>query len=178
MLTIAIACCTWWEGMEFLQMLTYLTVPVVHFTDQNRISKSMYCIRCVMTCKISFIIWNAKIALLHASMVVTYYIKLFQVGANRHNNILMPLLLLVAETIILHTFLEADVQRSSVKKGFLRHFVKFIGKTLCQSLFFNIVAVLTPATLLKKRIWEKCLNVSFAKFLKATFFRNRQVKYI
>ena len=33
-------------------------------------------------------------------MVVTYYIKLFRTGADRHNGILMSLLLLVAETII------------------------------------------------------------------------------
>ena len=32
-------------------------------------------------------------------MVVTYYIKLFRTGADRHNGILMSLLLLVAETI-------------------------------------------------------------------------------
>ena len=31
-------------------------------------------------------------------MVVTYYIKLFRTGANRHNGILMSLLLLDAET--------------------------------------------------------------------------------
>ena len=33
------------------------------------------------------------------SMVVTYYIKLFRTGAERHNSILMSLLLLVTETI-------------------------------------------------------------------------------
>ena len=33
-------------------------------------------------------------------MVVTYYIKAFRRGADRHNGILMSLLLLVAETII------------------------------------------------------------------------------
>ena len=56
-----------------------------------------------MICKISFTNWNEKIALLQESMVVTYYIKLFWMGANRHNCILMSLLLLVAETIkILH----------------------------------------------------------------------------
>ena len=54
-----------------------------------------------MVCKISFTNWNAKIALLRASMVVTYYIKLFQTGADRHNGVLMSLLLLVAETISL-----------------------------------------------------------------------------
>ena len=52
-----------------------------------------------MVCKIGFKKWNAKIALLLASMVVTYHIKLFRAGADRHNNILMSLLLLVVETI-------------------------------------------------------------------------------
>ena len=33
-------------------------------------------------------------------MVVTYYIKLFRMGADRHNGILMSLLLLVTETRI------------------------------------------------------------------------------
>ena len=36
-----------------------------------------------------------------------------------------------------------------MKKKVLRNFAKFIGKHLCQSLFFNIVAGLRPATLLK-----------------------------
>ena len=34
---------------------------------------------------------------------------------------------------------ETVAQRCSVKKGVLRHFTKFIGKHLCQSLFFNEV---------------------------------------
>ena len=37
---------------------------------------------------------------MRATIVVTYYIKLFRTGADRHNDILMSLLLLVAETII------------------------------------------------------------------------------
>ena len=41
---------------------------------------------------------NAKIALLRASMVVTYYIKLFRTRTDKHNDILMSLLFLVAET--------------------------------------------------------------------------------
>ena len=52
-----------------------------------------------MVCKIGFTNWNAKIALLRASMVVTYYIKLFRTGADRLNGILISLLLLAAETI-------------------------------------------------------------------------------
>ena len=52
-----------------------------------------------MVCKIGFTNCNAKIPFLRARMVVTYYIKLFQMGDSRHNGILMSLLLLVAETI-------------------------------------------------------------------------------
>ena len=89
---------SWWEGMEKLDIFTYCTVTVACFTDQNWITKTVYCIRCVMVCKIGFTNWNAKIALLRASMVVTYYIKLFRTGTDRHNGILMSLLLLVAET--------------------------------------------------------------------------------
>ena len=52
-----------------------------------------------MVDKIGFTNWDAKIALLHASVVVTYYIKLFRMGADRLNGILISLLLLAAETI-------------------------------------------------------------------------------
>ena len=38
------------------------------------------------------------------------------------------------------------------KKGALKNFVKFTGKHLCQSLSFNKVAGLRPATLFKKRL--------------------------
>ena len=55
------------------------------------------------------------------------------------------------------------------KKGVLRNFTKFTGKYLCQSLFFNKVAGLRPATLLKKRLWHRCFPVHFAKFLKTNF---------
>ena len=36
------------------------------------------------------------------------------------------------------------------EKGVLRNFAKFTGKHLCQSLFFNKVTGLRPATLLKR----------------------------
>ena len=69
----------------------------LYFRDQNWIPKTVYCIRCVIVCEIDFTNWNAKIAFLRASMVVSYYIKLFRTGTDRHNGILMSLLLLVAE---------------------------------------------------------------------------------
>ena len=56
------------------------------------------------------------------------------------------------------------------KKDILRNFAKFTGKRLCQSLFFNKVAGLRPATLLKKRLWHRRFPVNFAKFLRAPFF--------
>ena len=40
---------------------------------------------------------------------------------------------------------------------------------LCQSLFFNKVAGLRPAALLKKRLWHRCFPVNFAKFLRTPF---------
>ena len=52
-----------------------------------------------MVCEIGFTNWNAKIAFLCASMAVTCYIKLFRMEADRHNGILMYLLVLVVETI-------------------------------------------------------------------------------
>ena len=55
-------------------------------------------------------------------------------------------------------------------KRFLKNFTKFTGKHLCQSLFFNKVAGLRSATLLKKRLWHRYFPVNFAKFLKTPFF--------
>ena len=60
----------------------------------------------------------------------------------------------------------------SVRKGALRNFAKISGKHLCQSLFFNKVTGLRPATLLKKRLWNMCFPVNFAKFLRTPFLQN------
>ena len=64
---------------------------------------------------------------------------------------------------------EAVVQRCSVKNVFLKISQNFHKKHLCQSLFFNKVADLRSATLLKKRLWHRCLSVDFAKFLRTPF---------
>ena len=63
-------------------------------------------------------------------------------------------------------------KRCFIKKGVLKNFAKFTGKHLCQSLFFNKVAGLKPATLLKKRLWHRCFPVNSAKFLRASFLQN------
>ena len=60
-----------------------------------------------------------------------------------------------------------------MKKGVLKNFVKFTGKHLCQSPFFNNkVEDLRPATLLKKRLWQRCFPVNFRKFLRTPFLQN------
>ena len=55
------------------------------------------------------------------------------------------------------------------RKGVLRNFAKLTGKHLCQSLFFNKVAGVRPATLFKKRLWYRCFPVNLAKFLRTPF---------
>ena len=55
------------------------------------------------------------------------------------------------------------------KKDVLKNFAKFTEKHLCQSPFFNKIADLRPASLLKKRLWHKYFPVNFAKFSKPSF---------
>ena len=62
--------------------------------------------------------------------------------------------------------------RCSLKTDVLRNFTKFTATHLCQSLFFNKVAGLSSATLLKKRLWHRCFPVNFAKFLRICFLQN------
>ena len=57
------------------------------------------------------------------------------------------------------------------KKGVLRNFAKFTGKHVCQSLFFNKVAGLRPANLLKIRLWHTFFPVNLPKFLRTPFLR-------
>ena len=63
------------------------------------------------------------------------------------------------------------------KKGVLRRFTKFTRKHLCQSLLFNRVAGLRPATLLKKRLWHRCFPVNFVKFLR-TFLHIEHLRWL
>ena len=56
------------------------------------------------------------------------------------------------------------------KKDAPENSTKYTGKHFCQSLFFNKVAGLKPATLLKERLWHRCFPVNFGKFLRKSFF--------
>ena len=58
----------------------------------------------------------------------------------------------------------------SIKK--CSYLAKFIGKHLCQTLFFNKVASLRPATLLKRDSGKGVFCVNFAKFLRAPFLQH------
>ena len=57
-------------------------------------------------------------------------------------------------------------------KGVFRNFPKLTGKYLRQTLLFNNVAGLRPATLLKKSLWHMCFSVNFAKFFGTPFLQN------
>ena len=69
-------------------------------------------------------------------------------------------------------------RRCSVRKFFLRNFAKFTGKNLCQSLYFNKAADLSPATLSKQRLLHRCFPVNFAKFLRTPFLQNTSVRLL
>ena len=58
-------------------------------------------------------------------------------------------------------FAEKQLPEASYEKGFRRNFVKFTGKHLWQSLFFNKVA--------GQRLWYTCFPVNFAKFPRTHF---------
>ena len=70
----------------------------------------------------------------------------------------------------LQRYCRSSHQRCCVKIGVLRNFKKFTGKHQCQSLFFNKVSGLKPATLFKERLWRRCFPVSFVKFLRTPFY--------
>ena len=73
-----------------------------------------------------------------------------------------------------NNFILRNTYRSSrsevfCKKGVLRSFAKFIGKHLCQILFFNKIVGLRPANLFKKRFWYRYFPVNFLKFQRTPF---------
>ena len=59
----------------------------------------------------------------------------------------------------------------SLRKGVLRNFAKFTGKHLCQSLFFNKVAGLSPeaCNFIKKETLAQVFSCEFCEISKNTF---------
>ena len=63
------------------------------------------------------------------------------------------------------------------KKGALTNFAKFTGKDLCRNLFFDKVASLRPATLLKMRLRQRGFPMNFAKFVRTSFSIEQRYLY-
>ena len=97
--------------------------------------------------------------------LLSNYCKLSSLFCRRQCNVLMQRFKLLKEIA------QFGSSRPEVfcEKGVLRNFAKLTIKRLCQSLFFNKVAGLGPATLLKKRLCYTCYPVNFAKFLRTPF---------
>ena len=64
----------------------------------------------------------------------------------------------------------SSYRRCSKTKGVLNIFAKFTGKNLSHSFFFDKIAGLRPATLLKKRLWYRCFSYELYKSFKNTYF--------
>ena len=105
--------------------------------------------------KREFSVENGKIALVRASMVVTYYIKLFCTRADRRNGILMSVLLLVAETITICCF---DKINFSVILTYIEPFSNKALLILRMSAFFarNQHLLVKVKPLLSTILWELC----------------------
>ena len=78
------------------------------------------------------------------------------------------------KNLVVIKFHDDSISRSSrpevfCKRGVLRNLVKFTGKHLRQSLFFNKIAGLRPATLAKKETLTQVLSCEFCEISKNTF---------
>ena len=97
--------------------------------------------------------WNRTCFIEYFSMTASYTLKWDQTFRNGVKTIFYKQL--IKFPFIPSTVKQASIDRSShpevfCKEGVLRNYAKFIGKYLCQSLFFNKVAGLRPAILLKR----------------------------
>ena len=58
------------------------------------------------------------------------------------------------------------------KRYSFKKFAVFIGKHLCWSLFFNIIAVLKVCNLIKKQLQHRCFPVNITKFSRTPILKN------
>ena len=86
--------------------------------------------------------------------------------------ILGDMLLTIQHDLSNSTILRNSYQMCSMKRGVFRNFSKFTGTHLCQSPFFSKVEGLRSATLLKKRLWHRCVPMNLANFLRIPFLEN------
>ena len=87
--------------------------------------------------KWEFPVKNGKIALERASVIVTFYIKLFRTGVDRNNGILMSLLLLVAETISQATPWKKDGKNKTLRNGLMEKLLKKLKIVINYSKIYN-----------------------------------------
>ena len=76
------------------------------------------------------------------------------------------------QSLLLHNSCTRSSHPRCSVKSVLRNFAKSARKPRCQSVFFNKVAGLRPATLLKKRLWHRLFPVNLTKFLGSPFLQN------
>ena len=88
--------------------------------------------------KREFPVQNGKISLVRASMVVTYYIKIFRTGAVRHNGILMSPLLLSQKQ---HT---KQCKLQTLQEKFWK--IIFFAEQVCLQFHYTICASGFPAS--------------------------------
>ena len=144
-----------------LEYFAYRTVKVVLLQTRTESLKQciVSCIRSVIVCKMVLETETLKSCLFCVRPWPLLTILSFSEGkltAQQYFNVSTP-------------SSRRGTNKSKCEKGVLRNFTKFTEKHLCQSLFFNKVAALRPATLLKKRLWHSCFPVNFVKFLRTPF---------
>ena len=69
-----------------------------------------------------------------------------------------------------HFYAENSISKSIHQRCSMKKCSK--GKHLCQSTSLNKVAGFRPATILKKRLWNRFFPVNFAKFLRIPLLQN------
>ena len=95
-----------------------------------------------------------------------YYLHVFPNSEHIQFNVVVLLLTLYFYIL---TFKSSHLEMFCKKGGSLT-FRKFTWKHLCWSFFFKKVAVWKPATLLKRRIRNRCFLVNFGKLLHEHLF--------
>ena len=150
-------------------MALFITVIIIIIIDISLINiiispshytNYIYAFLCLIF--ISFLSFFLAVHCLFISFTLHSYLQ--------HYNVNKLILLVLCYIDHISSHYRSSHHRCSVRKGVLRSFAKFTGKHLCQILFFNKVAGLTPATLLKKRLWHRCFLVNFCEISKNTFF--------
>ena len=104
-------------------------------------------------------------------VVTSSILKILMVLKNSYTKKILDLFAIFKAIRAFVPITRSSHQKCSIEIVVLKNFTKFTGKQLCQSLFFNNVADLRPAILLKRRFWHRCFPMSFVKFFITSFYR-------